>query len=245
MVLRVQVCDKLAMANEYTFSKKLYPCFPGKTLLAKSLSRSMIVLHSTDVAQSTVGQGEKAVLEAFENARTRNEKVTVIFIDEFQALFTDRSSFGGSSRVTTTLFQCMDNLSRWRKVDSSRRIIVLAATNTPWMIDEAFLRPGRFDRTVYVGLPSCEERKTILNLHLQTMQIDEDRPQLSTDLALRTDCFSGADLVALCHAAAVRCILDNQFSVKKRHFDDVLEEKIVGPSSDPGLVTRIEAWRRS
>jgi SpoVK/Ycf46/Vps4 family AAA+-type ATPase len=223
----------------------------GKTLLAKSLSRSMIVLHSTDVAQSTVGQGEKAVLEAFENARTRSERVTVIFIDEFQALFTDRSSFSGSSRVTATLFQCMDNLTRWRKVDSSRRIIVLAATNTPWMIDNAFLRPGRFDRTVYVGLPSCEERKTILSLHLQTMQIDGDVIQLATDLALRSDGFSGADLAALCHAAAVECLLDctirqsSPLKVQERHFETVLEKKFVGPSSDPNLLAKIEDWRRS
>jgi SpoVK/Ycf46/Vps4 family AAA+-type ATPase len=217
----------------------------------------MIVLHSTDVAQSTVGQGEKAVLEAFEKARKRRERVTVIFIDEFQALFTDRSAFGGgisSSRVTTTLFQCMDNLARWRKVDDSRRIIVLAATNTPWMIDPAFLRPGRFDRTIYVGLPSCVERKAILELHLQTMPIDDTDLllplPLADDLAVRTEGFSGADLASLCRAAAVQCLLDddddqkNAEKVQKRHFEAVLKEKIVGPSSDAELVARIEAWRR-
>jgi SpoVK/Ycf46/Vps4 family AAA+-type ATPase len=221
----------------------------------------MIVLHSTDVAQSTVGQGEKAVLEAFEKARKRRERVTVIFIDEFQALFTDRSAFGGgssSTRVTTTLFQCMDNLARWRKVDDSRRIIVLAATNTPWMIDPAFLRPGRFDRTIYVGLPSGVERKAILDLHLQTMPIDNTDlllQRLADDLAGRTNGFSGADLASLCRAAAVQCLLDDDddqknaaenssLLVQKRHFETVLKEKIVGPSSDAELVARIEAWRR-
>lgn len=217
-------------------------------MLAKSLSRSMIVLHSTDVAQSTVGQGEKAVLEAFEAARKRSEPITVIFIDEFQALFTDRSAFSGGSRVTTTLFQCMDNLSRWRKVDDSRRIVVLAATNTPWMIDKAFLRPGRFDRTVYVGLPTVEERKAILLLHLQHMKVEQDITILSEHLASLTIGFSGADLAALCRAAVVQCLLEgserNPVKVQQHHFEAVLKEGIVAPSSEPALLSRIEGWQR-
>jgi SpoVK/Ycf46/Vps4 family AAA+-type ATPase len=247
----------------------LYSSFldAGKTLLAKSLSHSMIVLHSTDVARSAVGQGEKAVLEAFERARQRTERVTVIFIDEFQALFTDRGT-GSSSRVTTTLFHCMDNLTRWhnmvqQRVDDDdynrrrRRVVVLAATNTPWMIDAAFLRPGRFDRTIYVGLPSRTERLAILDLHLQTMRLqqtmDED-DRLSEHLSARTDNFSGADLAALCRAAAVQCLLEDDECdgsmdgdrkvVQTCHFEAVLEEKIVGPSSDAELVARIEAWQQ-
>jgi SpoVK/Ycf46/Vps4 family AAA+-type ATPase len=123
-------------------------------------------LSASDIVRSEVGKSEKLVSSAFQAAR--DNAPSVIFIDEFQALFTSRdgSTDGGggggkgSGRLASTLLQCMDDVSKWREADrdavkaapmqtvplEKNRIVVFGATNTPWMIDKAFLRAGRFDR---------------------------------------------------------------------------------------------------
>jgi SpoVK/Ycf46/Vps4 family AAA+-type ATPase len=204
-----------------------------------------------------VGESEKLVVQAFHTARTNAP--AVIFIDEFQALFTERSS-GSSSRLTTTLLQCMDDLQRLNYIDRGDsditsekeanigRVLVLAATNTPWMIDRAFLRPGRFDRSVFVNLPNQQERISILQLLLKKMKTSlhsnsiEYQYSFLEQLAHKTNGFSGADLAALCRAAAIRCLLDQSDSVRENHFLDALEDGIKA-SSSTSLVKRIEQWR--
>jgi SpoVK/Ycf46/Vps4 family AAA+-type ATPase len=153
----------------------------GKTLLAKATALMMqpnpskdsvatsvrggggffISLSASDIIRSEVGRSEKLVSSAFKTARENSP--AVIFIDEFQALFTSRDGTSGgggkgSGRLASTLLQCMDDIDKWREADSavlvegrnaesdSNRVVVLGATNTPWMIDRAFLRAGRFDR---------------------------------------------------------------------------------------------------
>jgi SpoVK/Ycf46/Vps4 family AAA+-type ATPase len=173
----------------------------------------------SDIVRAEIGSGEKMVVLAFETARMNAP--SVVFIDEFQALFTERSS-GGSGRLSTTLLQCMDDVKRWRLADKSvsssegdeanrdSRVVVLAATNTPWMVDKAFLRPGRFDRVVNVGLPSVQDRVSILRLHIgrMKMRVAEDMDELErtcVNLAECTQGFSGADLAALpCRCSCLR-----------------------------------------
>lgn len=157
----------------------------GKTLLAKAIASMMqsksdggregiskrrsgmfLSLSASDIVRSEVGKSEKLVSSAFQAARENIP--SVIFIDEFQALFTSRDGSNddgsgggkGSGRLASTLLQCMDDVSKWREADSDalkaapmqnipiekNRIVVFGATNTPWMIDKAFLRAGRFDR---------------------------------------------------------------------------------------------------
>ena len=153
----------------------------GKTLLAKATALMMepnpsqdsvatnvrggggffISLSASDIVRSEVGKSEKLVSSAFKSAR--ENAPAVIFIDEFQALFTSRDGTSGgggksSGRLASTLLQCMDDIVKWREADSavldgyhetgfdSNRVVVLGATNTPWLIDRAFLRGGRFDR---------------------------------------------------------------------------------------------------
>jgi SpoVK/Ycf46/Vps4 family AAA+-type ATPase len=170
----------------------------GKTLLAKATALMMqrnpsedsvsasvrggggyfISLSASDIVRSEVGKSEKLVSSAFKTAR--ENAPSVIFIDEFQALFTSRDgTLGGggkgSSRLASTLLQCMDDIVKWQEADSSvlnrnrktefenNRVVVLGATNTPWMIDRAFLRAGRFDR-VSQPLASVHQILTILAL---------------------------------------------------------------------------------
>lgn len=241
----------------------------GKTLLAKAVAKllrsrntsgssiggAFISLNSSDIVRAEIGSGEKMVVLAFETARMNAP--SVVFIDEFQALFTERSS-GGSGRLSTTLLQCMDDVKRWRLADKSvsssegdeangdSRVVVLAATNTPWMVDKAFLRPGRFDRVVNVGLPSVEDRVSILRLHIGRMKMRaaEDMDELECICVNLAECtlgFSGADLAALCRAAAVRCLLENGEYVEERHFIESQEHGLAA-SNSRNLVERIRRW---
>lgn len=238
----------------------------GKTLLARAVAvllrskcpsstigGAFIALNSTDVARAEVGSGEKMVAQAFNTAKKNSP--AVVFIDEFQALFGERSGQGGSSRLSSTLLVCMDDLKRWRELNSSASIrsfsnggdggdvVVLAATNTPWMIDKSFLRPGRFDRAVHVGLPDVENRTEIFDVHLRRMKLNTNhRKSMSRNLAEATDRFSGADIAALCRAAAVHCLMLNAENVEEDHFVAVLKDGFQ-PSSDKDLIDMIEKWR--
>jgi transitional endoplasmic reticulum ATPase len=114
------------------------------------------------------------------------------------------------------------------------------------VVDKAFLRPGRFDRVVNVGLPSVEDRVSILRLHIGKMKMRaaEDVDDLERTCVALADCtlgFSGADLAALCRAAAVRCLLENGEYVEERHFIEVQEGGLTA-SSSTYLVERIRRW---
>ena len=244
----------------------------GKTLLAKAVARllrsqssishapssiggAFISLSSTDIVQAEVGSGEKMVLSAFETARMNSP--AVVFIDEFQALFTERSR-GGSARLSTTLLQCMDDVKQWRDIDQERQasndddianggihVLILAATNTPWKVDRAFL--GRFDRSIHFQLPDFDERKSILSIHVGRMKTDfgEDPARLlevCERIASATEGCSGADLAGLCRAAAVRCLVEQSDFVQEKHFVEVLDDGFKA-SSDKALVERINSWR--
>ena len=233
----------------------------GKTLMAKAVAKMLksdsviggafVSINSTDVARAEVGTGEKILVGAFENARANAP--AVVFIDEFQALFTDRST-RGTSRLTSTLLAAMDDCKSWAELDKAehrqkwekKRVIILGATNTPWMVDMAFLRPGRFDRIVHVGLPREEERYCILELLIRSMKTSfernvEELQRVCEHVARLTQGFSGADLAALCRTAAVQCLLENGSLVDQAHFDRALQGS--QPSCSAGLVQRIERWR--
>lgn len=236
----------------------------GKTLLAKAVaislrshgnnkndsdnSGSFISLNASNVVRPEVGNSEKLIVSAF--AVARSNAPSVVFIDEFQALFGDR---GGSSvvlgQLASTLLQCMDDVAKWSfddKPDTSSpngRIVVLAATNTPWMVDTAFLRPGRFDRAVHVGLPNVDDREDILRVHTKRMKIASSEDDICKSLAKLCIGFSGADLASLCKAAAVRCLHDGEkkSGVTKQHFLYAYENDVVRSSND-ALVKRISLW---
>jgi ATP-dependent 26S proteasome regulatory subunit len=237
----------------------------GKTLLAKAVARllrsgssslvggAFIALNTTDIVVGEVGSGEKVVVKAFETARMNSP--AVVFIDEFQALFTQRSS-GVSGRLTTTLLQCMDDIKQSSEIHrlanseqdgiEAGRVLVLAATNTPWMVDKAFLRPGRFDRSIHVGLPDFDARKSILSIYVRKMKTkfasDEGKQAvLCEKMAYATEGCSGADLAALCRGAAVQCLLRHGDSIEEMDFLNVLDDGFT-PSISKALVDRIRKW---
>jgi ATP-dependent 26S proteasome regulatory subunit len=249
-------CGKTLLAK--AVAKLLTTPPPGITDSSDSIGGTFISVRISDIVSAELGTSEKIIVSTFEFAD--KSAPSVIFLDEFQSLFIDRSR-GGSGKLTTTLLQCLDLNNSWSISDKNvsdapdsamvhgNRITVIGATNTPWMIDSAFLRPGRFDRVVHVGLPSSTERGSILRLHISRMRIhDSDNVDtLSTlceSLAKRTKGFSGADLAALCHAAAIRALIEkgDDALIDKCDFDQALDCD-VKPSSDEQLVHRLSTWR--
>ena len=172
---------------------------------------------------------------------------SVVFIDEFDGLFGER--FSSSSRLTSTLLSAMDNLiiNKDESKNKGRRnsILVLAATNAPWSIDRAFY--SRFDQIINVSLPNEDESIDILRKHLLRMKVHSSTSidEICNSVAPKLKGFSGADIGALCRAAAVNCLLDDTDSRKGlmlRNFKDVVQT--FDASSDIAAVKRCQVWKR-
>lgn len=165
--------------------------------------------------------------------RARAASPSVIFFDEIDGLIGTRSldgtSHGGGGvdvgeRVLSQLLQEMDGLQ-----NSDRRLIVMAATNRPDCLDPALLRPGRFDRLLFVPPPDCISRADIFKIH--TRKIPLEGGVEVTDLAARTDGYTGADIASVCQQAAVAALEEDieAESVGREHFLQAL--RTVGPSA--------------
>ncbi|GAA6091696.1 nuclear valosin-containing protein-like [Tachysurus ichikawai] len=156
-----------------------------------------------------VGESERAVRQVFQ--RGQNSAPCVIFFDEIDALCPRRSGHesGASVRVVNQLLTEMDGL------ETRRQVFIMAATNRPDIIDPAVIRPGRLDKTLYVGLPPAEDRHAIL----LTITKGGTKPRLHSDVSLEEiardelcDCFTGADLSALVREASVNALKAHLYS---------------------------------
>ncbi|NWU96343.1 NVL protein, partial [Upupa epops] len=186
----------------------------GKTLLAKAVANesglNFISVKGPELLNMYVGESERAVRQVFQ--RARNSAPCVIFFDEVDALCPRRSDreSGASVRVVNQLLTEMDGL------ENRQQVFIMAATNRPDIIDPAILRPGRLDKTLYVGLPPPEDRLAIL----KTITKGGTRPPLDTDVSLEEiaysqhcDCYTGADLSALVREASV-CALRQEMALQ-------------------------------
>ncbi|XP_042528341.1 nuclear valosin-containing protein-like [Dipodomys spectabilis] len=187
----------------------------GKTLLAKAVANesglNFISVKGPELLNMYVGESERAVRQVFQ--RAKNSAPCVIFFDEVDALCPRRSDreTGASVRVVNQLLTEMDGL------ESRQQVFIMAATNRPDIIDPAILRPGRLDKTLFVGLPSPADRLAIL----KTITKDGTKPPLGQNVNLqavagdpRCDCYSGADLSALVREAAL-CALRQEMARQK------------------------------
>ncbi len=164
----------------------------GKTLLAKAVAReaeaNFIATKSSDLLSKWYGESEQQIARLFQ--RARQGAPTVIFIDELDSLVPARGGGLGepqvTERVVNTILAEMDGLEELQSV------VVIGATNRPNLVDPALLRPGRFDELIYVGVPSQDGRRRILEIQTQKMPLAGD---VDLDaIAARTDRFTGADL---------------------------------------------------
>jgi transitional endoplasmic reticulum ATPase len=199
----------------------------GKTLLAKAVATeseaNFIGVKGPEVLSKWVGESEKAIREIFRKAR--QAAPCIIFFDEIDSIVPRRGGrfdSGVTDRIVNQLLTEMDGLERLEGV------VVIAATNRPDIIDPALLRPGRFDRLIYVPPPDEKARLEILKVHTRRMPLAEDVDLL--EIAKKTEGYTGADLAAVCKEAALAALREagKPTKVTKKHFEQALQ--IVKPS---------------
>lgn len=209
----------------------------GKTLLAKAVAGEAGVPYfscsASEFVEMFVGLGASRIRELFKKA---NEKAPcIIFIDEIDAIGKKRSS-GGIGGANDEREQTINQLlTEMDGFNNNNGVIIIAATNRAELLDDALVRPGRFDRQVYVELPDFIGRREILKLHMSNKRIDDD---VEVDSIARiTMGFSGADLENLCNEAAIYAATNGKTKINKNDFSRVFDKLILGPESNTLVVT--------
>ena len=199
----------------------------GKTLLAKAIAGEAKVpffsISGSDFVEMFVGVGASRVRDMFEQAK--KQAPCIIFIDEIDAVGRHRGGGygGGNDEREQTLNQLLVEMDGF---EGNEGVIVIAATNRPDVLDKALLRPGRFDRQVYVGLPDIRGREQILKVHARKVPLDESI-ELSI-LARGTPGFSGADLANLVNEAALFSARANRRVVTMEEFEKARDKIMMG-----------------
>ncbi|RIH85658.1 ATP-dependent zinc metalloprotease FtsH [Calidithermus roseus] len=199
----------------------------GKTLLARAVAGEAGVpffsVSASEFMEMFVGVGASRVRSLFDEAR--RSAPAIIFIDELDSIGRKRGAGigGGHDEREQTLNQILSEMDGFEK-DTS--VIVLAATNRPDILDQALLRPGRFDRQVIIGLPTLEERKEILLVHMRGKPIAPDVEP--TELAQITPGFSGADLKNLVNEATLQAARSGKTQVTMEDFRLALDKVVLG-----------------
>ena len=195
----------------------------GKTLLAKAVANetnaTFIKIVASEFVNKYLGEGSRIVRDVFDMAKEKSP--AIIFIDEIDAIGTKRvgSSEGADREVQRTLMQLLAELDGF---ESRGDIGIIGATNRPDILDEALLRPGRFDRTIEVPNPVKESRHKILEIHTAKMKID-DNIDFDTISEL-TEGLSGADLKAVCTEAGMFAIRAERKNVISKDFLDAIDK---------------------
>jgi cell division protease FtsH len=200
----------------------------GKTLLAKSIAGEAKVpffsISGSDFVEMFVGVGASRVRDMFENAK--KNAPCIIFIDEIDAVGRQRGAGlgGGNDEREQTLNQMLVEMDGF---ETNVGVIVVAATNRPDILDSALLRPGRFDRQVYVSLPDIRGREQILGVHMRKVPLGQDvNPSI---IARGTPGMSGADLANLCNEAALMAARRNARVVDMQDFEKAKDKIYMGP----------------
>ena len=209
----------------------------GKTLLAKAVAHesesNFISVKGPELLNKFVGESEKAVREVFRKARQASP--CIIFFDEIDSVAPTRGGSLGDSHVTERVISQF--LTEMDGLEELRNVIIIAATNRPDIIDSALLRPGRFDRLLFVPPPDLEARKQIFKIHTRKTPLAEDVNL--DDLARKTDGYTGADIASLANTGVMLALREHiskakdpedakkrakGLKVAKRHFDEALQK---------------------
>lgn len=200
----------------------------GKTLLAKAVAGEanapFFSISGSDFVEMFVGVGASRVRDLFEQAK--KNQPSIIFIDEIDAVGRHRGAGlgGGHDEREQTLNQLLVEMDGF---GANEGIIVLAATNRADILDPALMRPGRFDRQVYVGYPDQKARLAILKVHSKNKPLSKD-VDLSV-IAKTTYGFTGADLENLLNEAALLAARENLTEITPHHLDDAMLKVVMGP----------------
>ncbi|ABM80172.1 ATPases of AAA+ class, SpoVK, putative cell division [Hyperthermus butylicus DSM 5456] len=216
----------------------------GKTLLAKAAATesgaNFIAVRGPEILSKWVGESEKAIRQIFR--RARQVAPAIIFFDEIDAIAPARGMRYDTSGVTDRIVNQL--LTEMDGIEPLTNVVVIAATNRPDILDPALLRPGRFDRLIYVPPPDKKSRLEILRIHTRRMPLAED-----VDLELiaeKTEGYTGADLEAVCREAAMIALRETfkktgkpqAVLVRMEHFEKALQA--IPPSLTPEDIRRYE-----
>lgn len=200
----------------------------GKTLLAKATAGEanvpFISVSGSEFQELFVGVGPSRVRDMFKLAR--EQAPCILFIDEIDAVGRKRSQRGfGHSEQENTLNQLLVEMDGF---NTSSNVVVLAATNRVDMLDSALLRPGRFDRQIYVPKPDIKGRSSIFKVHLATLKTSLNKDELSRKMAAMTPGFTGADIANVCNEAALIAARSLADDITLKNFEAAIERVIAG-----------------
>ena len=211
----------------------------GKTLLAKAVAGEAHVpffsLTGSDFVEMFVGVGASRVRDLFDEAK--KNAPCIIFIDEIDAIGKSRNSggYGGNDEREQTLNQLLSEMDGF---DTSKGLLILAATNRPEVLDPALLRPGRFDRRVTVEKPDLQGRIDVLKVHAKNVHLD-DTVDLK-EIALSTSGAVGSDLANMINEAAILAVKNNRAAVSQKDLLEAVELVLVGKEKKNRILSREE-----
>lgn len=213
----------------------------GKTMIAKAVANqtdaTFIQLSGSDLARKLIGEGARLVRNLFEIAR--DEEPAVVFIDEIDAIGAKRtdSKTSGDAEVQRTLMQLLNEMDGFTDRGD---VSIIAATNRRDMLDDAILRPGRFDRLIEVPEPTAGGREEIFNIHTRNMDLTDS---VSTeDLASMVDEITGAEIEAICTEAGMFALRNDRTTVTYSDFKDAYEKLEDARAADTGKRTGPQAF---
>jgi cell division protease FtsH len=211
----------------------------GKTLIARAVAGEagvpFLSVTGSDFMEMFVGVGASRVRDLFENARKMGR--AIIFVDEIDSIGRKRGAGlgGGHDEREQTLNQMLAEMDGF---EVTTGIVMMAATNRPDILDPALLRPGRFDRQVVVPLPELEDRRKILEVHVQHKRL---APDVDLDLVARgTPGMSGADLSNLVNEAALFAVRREATEIAKRDFEEARDRILMGQRRDSMVLSDLE-----
>lgn len=210
----------------------------GKTLLAKAAASftdsAFLAVSGSQFVEMYAGVGAQRIRKLFRDARTQAEKLgkksAIIFIDEIEVLGGKRGKHGSHLEYDQTLNELLVQMDGVGSGTEERRVLVVAATNRPDLLDSALLRPGRFDRTVRVDLPEKEGRLHILQIHTRKRPL---APDVNLEqLARETYGFSGAHLEAVVNEAAILAMRSEHDRIEVGHLREAVDKVLMGEKLD-------------
>ena len=214
----------------------------GKTLLAKATAGEsgvpFLSISGSDFMEMFVGVGPSRVRDLF--AKAKEQKPSIIFIDEIDAIGRQRGRggfAGGNDERENTLNQLLVEMDGF---GSTQGVVILGGTNRPDILDKALLRPGRFDRQITVDRPDVKGREQIFRVHLQKITLDGPVADYSERLAALTPGFAGADIANVCNEAALVAARDAAEFVVLEHFERAVDRVIAGLEKKEKVISRVE-----
>ncbi|XP_026735371.1 AFG3-like protein 2 [Trichoplusia ni] len=201
----------------------------GKTLLAKATAGEanvpFITVSGSEFLEMFVGVGPSRVRDMFSMAR--KHAPCILFIDEIDAVGRKRGgrSFGGHSEQENTLNQLLVEMDGF---NTTTNVVVLAATNRVDILDKALLRPGRFDRQIFVPAPDIKGRASIFKVHLTPLKTTLNKEALARKMAALTPGFTGADIANVCNEAALIAARELANDINMKNFEQAIERVVAG-----------------